>query len=593
MPLASSYRRVLPYFRRYRWVLAGGFLSVVLSRVLMVWAPRLLGQAVNALSRKGATDIHDGLALGWTFLGVTAAAGVFTYLMRICIVGTSRRVERDIKQLVFRHVQRLPQAHFDTTRTGDLLSRLTSDIEAVRFALGPGLMYVASTVLLVPLAIAQMTQVSGGLAGLTSIPLAGIGASVWLLAPGIMRRTRAVQDRMGDLSARAQESFAGARVVRAYATEAIEGRAFREANSALVRDTLGLATQRAWMMSLLYLLGGVGTLIVLWAGGRQVIDGSLSYGDLLTFLAYVGLLIWPMISIGWVVSSFQRSAAAMQRLDEILDTPIEAETSTAPTEAPARWEGAIRAEHLTFTYPGADRPALVDVSFELRAGQTLGLVGPVGCGKSTLLRLLTRRYTPPPGSLFLDGRDVCAVSLARLREAFAAVPQDAFLFSASLQDNLTVATGDDVEPARARAVLDVAGLTSEVATLPNGLDTVVGERGLTLSGGQKQRMTLARALLREAPVLLVDDALSAVDTHTEARILEHLRVEMRRRTTVIVAHRLGTVRDADVILVLEEGRVAEAGDHATLARGSGWYARTYERQRLEAALQDEPDGEAP
>lgn len=585
MARPTSYRRLLPYFRRHRRALLLGVGSVVASRVLMVVAPRMLGRAINVLRAGDEARLGEAVRMGWFFFLTTALAGVFTYTMRLFLVGASRHVERDMKSDLFAHVERLPAATFDRTRTGDLLARMTSDIEAVRFSFGPGLMYVGSTVVLVPLALASMIELNAPLTALTVLPLVAIGIVVRVLAPGIMRRTRAVQDRIGDLSARAQESFAGARVVRAYATEDVERGAFRQVNQALVAETLALARTRAWMTGTLYLLGGLGNLAVLWAGGRQVIAGTLGYGDLVVFLAYVGLLIWPMISIGWVVSSFQRSAAAMHRLEELFGREEEPSTLVPAVPVPDRWSGRLRADHLTFTYDGTREPALVDVSFDLPAGGTLGLVGPVGSGKSTLLALLTRRYSPPIGTLFLDGRDVTAVPLEALRAAFAVVPQDAFLFSTTLAENLAVATGGTLDATRAHEALKMAGLSEDVAGFPDGLDTVVGERGLTLSGGQKQRMTLARALLREAPVLLLDDTLSAVDTETEARILGHLLVEMRRRTTIVVAHRLGTVRHADRILVLDAGRVVESGTHDELVAAGGWYTRTHERQRLEARLE--------
>lgn len=592
MRLRSTYKRLLPYFRRHRATLVLGVACLVGGRLALVGAPRLLRVAINDLralaegAAGGPSARAEAILYGWLFLGASVVAGLLAFGMRRAIVGTSRHVERALKADVFRHVQRLPASFFDRTRSGDLLSRLTSDVEAVRFSLGPGLMYVSSTLVLAPLALASMIELHAQLALVVLAPLVGIGIVVRVMAPRVMRRSRAVQDRLGDLSARAQESFSGARVVRAYATEDVERAAFRSANAALMAETLGLAGHRAWMTGLLYLLGGLGNLAVIWLGGREVIAGRLDFGDLVAFLAYVSLLIWPMISVGWVVSSFQRSAAAMARLDQILDTPVEADMLLPPADLPTAWRGAIEAKNLAFTHEGRTERALDGVSFSLPAGGTLGLVGPVAGGKSTLIDLLVRRRNPPAGTLFLDGRDVLSIPLGALRSAFAVVPQDAFLFSDTLARNLEVATPAGLDPARAQEALDLAGLASEVATFPQGLETEVGERGLTLSGGQKQRMTIARALLREAPILVLDDATSAVDTETEAAIQGHLRTVMRRRTTIVVAHRLGTVRHADRILVLSGGRVVESGTHDELLVQAGWYARTYERQRLEARLEN-------
>ncbi|MDJ0521220.1 MAG: ABC transporter ATP-binding protein [Planctomycetota bacterium] len=583
--MRTAYRRILRYVPRYRLPLLLGALCVIGSRLLMVYAPRLLGEALNALERGGEASVDQAIGLGWVFLGVSLVAGVFTYLMRVFLVGTSRRAARDLQRDLFAHVESLPARFFDRTRTGDLLARMTSDVEAVRFSLGPGLMYVGSTLVLFPLAVISMVDLAPSLTLAALGPLLAIMVVVRLLGPGIMRRTRSVQEAIGDLSARAQESFAGARVVRAYATEPVEESAFGQENEGLVRETLGLANFRALLTGSLYVLGGGANLVVLWYGGNQVISGELGLGYLATFMLYVGMLIWPMISVGWVVSALQRSAAAMERIDEIFDRPAETSVATEPAVVPELTRGAIRVSNLTFQHEASARPALEGVSFEIEAGSTCALVGPVGAGKSTLLSLLTREYEPPSGAIALDDVDITSIPLQRLRSAFAVVPQDAFLFSTTLHANLEYAVDGELTAARAREVLRIAGLDEELTGFPKGLDTVVGERGLQLSGGQKQRTTVARALLREAPVLLLDDCLSAVDTQTEARILDALREAMRRRTAIVVAHRLSTVRDANLIVVLDAGRVVEMGTHADLVKAGGWYAETYAEQRLEAELE--------
>lgn len=581
------YRRVLGTLPRYLPAILAGTLCVVGSRLLMVRAPLELGNALEALGASGGANIEGARSAAVWFLAISGGVAVLTFLMRVLLVGASRHMERDLKRQVFDHLETLPASYFDRNRTGDLISRLTSDVEAVRWVFGPGFMYVGGTLVLFPMVLISMANISPALTGLAVIPLVGIMVVVRGLAPRIMQRTRAVQRQLGVLSAEAQESFAGARVVRAYAMEPHEVQAFGAENEALVKETLGLARVRATMQAGLYLLGGAAEAIVLIYGGHLVMEGELALGSLIPLLSYVGLLIWPMISVGWVVSAIQRAAAAMGRINEVLDTPSEQPVRVEGGDFTPPARGAISIRGLSYAYPGTDRYALRDLTLEIPAGSTLAVVGPVGSGKTTLLRLLARLYEPPSGTIHLDGTDVCAIPLEILRDAFAAVPQDAFLFSTTIRANLAYASSAPLTDARADAIVEVAGLERDVKLFPRGLETLVGERGLMLSGGQKQRVTLARALLRESPVLLLDDCLSAVDTVTEARILDALRIEMRRRTVLVVAQRLSTVRDADQILVLDEGRVVQTGSHEQLLAEGGWYARTWKRQRLQAAVEDE------
>lgn len=587
--MTSRYRRIWNHAKRYRSLLLLGAGALVAGAVLQIGAPRLLGSGINALkdtALDAATAVETAKRQVLFFLLLSVGSGAMMWATRRLLIGASRRIERDLKREVFDHIESLPASFFDRTRIGDLMSRLTSDVEAVRFPFGPGVMYVGRTLVIFPLALLSMGTISLPLTIATLAPLVLIMGVVRLIGPGIMKRSRAVQDQVGLLSARAQENFAGARVVRAYATETLEVDAFENENETLVHESVALARYRAMMMSSIYLLGGLAQLAVVWYGGTLYVEGQIELGDLVTFLSYVGMLMWPMISVGWVVSALQRAAAAMERLDEVLDAPAESSTLGAALglREPAR--GALEVEGLTFTYPGTSSPALEDIDLDVPAGTTLGVVGPVGAGKSTLLRVLPRLYEPPPGTIRLDGQDVSRVPLDVLRRQFSIVPQDAFLFSDTLRANLAYAVEEELTPARARLATEQAGLASDLENMPKGLETVVGERGLTLSGGQKQRTTLARGLLRESPVLLLDDCLSAVDTETESRILEGLRDHLRRRTAVIVAHRLSTVRHADQIVVLDAGRIVERGTHDELLEVGGWYAETFERQRLEGALED-------
>jgi ATP-binding cassette subfamily B multidrug efflux pump len=578
----ARWRTILRYLPAYRRQVAWGLLALLAGNVCMVFAPVFLREGIRYVETAIAADVPIQLGT----VAVFAASTVLTVLLggagafakRYLIVAVSRRLETDLRRELFAHIQRLPRRFFDRMRTGDLMSRATADVEAARMAVGPGVMYLLDSLTRAPLAIAVMLSVNPLLTAYALLPLAGVAAGLVFLAPRLQAASRAVQDALAEVTSRAQESFAGARVVRTFAVEPREERAMERLSEAYREANLRLARVRGWTAVLLTATGWVGLAVILLVGGRQVAEGSFDRGGLLLFQSYQLMLTWPMMAFGWVFGLFQRGAAGLDRIREVLGEPREPEAGVALPEV----RGAIAFRGLTFGYGGA--PVLRDVELDVPAGSTLGIVGPTASGKSTLVSLLPRLYDPPPATLFLDGRDVRELPLAQLRAAIAFVPQEAFLFSASIRDNIAFAAPSAGDEALRAAVRD-AHLEPDLARWPDGWDTVVGERGVTLSGGQKQRAALARALATQARVLVLDDALSAVDAETETQILASLRRYRAGRTVIVVSHRVSAVRDLDRIVCLDRGRIVEEGSHAALVARGGAYARLVRMQELEAEIE--------
>jgi ATP-binding cassette, subfamily B, multidrug efflux pump len=610
----SSLRRLFPYVARYRREVTFGLLCSLVAVAIQLAGPWILKYAIDDLTR-GVTSQKLLLYAGLTF-GSAIVGGVFRYLTRQALIGASRGMEYDLRNAFFAHLQTLPLGYYHAHRTGDLMSRATNDLSAVRMMIGPAVMYATTTVVLFIVALVLMLSINPKLTGFSLIALPMVSISVKYFGDAIHRRFERIQEQLSDLSAIAQETLAGVRVVRAYGQEATELERFRVANQTyLDRNRALIRLQGLFYPSMTFFLG-LSALVVLWLGSREVILGRMTLGEFVAFNAYLGMLSWPMIAFGWVTNLLQRGTASWKRMLEILDTPpaIRDEPgTTAAGEFPpiggAPLRGAIEFRHLNFAYNG--HRVLEDISLSIAPGQTVAILGPTGSGKSTLISLLPRLHDPPPGTVFIDGVDVRTIPLAVLRGAIGMVPQEPFLFSETIAENIAFgasrqqdAAGNGNGPAEAiaeglslpaappppadldavLAVATVARLDKDVDAFPQAWDTMVGERGLTLSGGQKQRTALARALLIDPPILVLDDALSAVDTYTEEEILSRLRGVMRQRTSLIVSHRVSTVRDADLIVVLDQGRIVERGRHEDLLRHGGAYAEMYRKQLLEEEL---------
>jgi ATP-binding cassette subfamily B protein len=583
---SSALRKLLPYVQRYRRAFATGLVCVIATTAFQLLSPWVLKYAIDDLHQAVTRD--KLLFYAALMLGVSLMRGIFLFLMRRIIIGASRDIEYDIRNDFFARLQQQPLAYYQARRTGDLMSRATNDLNAVRMMIGPAVMYSANTVLVFVIATGLMLKIDARLTLIALLPLPFVTVAVRYFGSAIHRRFEQIQAQLSDISAVVQEALSGVRVVRAYRQEAHETERFRRSNEEyLRRNRVLIRLQGAFYPSMTFFIG-LGSLMVLWMGSREVIRGRITLGEFVAFNGYLALLSWPMIAFGWVTNILQRGLASWGRMLEVIEhEPSISDAGVTGRGRAVPLDEAIEIRNLTFTYPGSARPALHDVSLRIEAGQTVAFVGATGSGKSTLISLLPRLHEPPPGSLTIGGVDVREIPLARLRGAIGFVPQEPFLFSTTIAGNVAFAetqdaadTGDAVATAAA-----VSRLDKDVADFPKGYATAVGERGITLSGGQKQRTALARALFVDPKILILDDALSAVDTYTEEEILSRLGAVMRRRTSIIVAHRISTVRDADRIFVLEDGGIAERGTHAELVTRNGLYAAMYRKQLLEEELQ--------
>ncbi len=580
--------RLFSYVTRYRRKFAIGVVTVLASRGGYLLAPAVTGWAVDDLKRGVTTD----KLVRWSalLLGIGLFGGVFRFLMRRILTGVSRDIEYDMRNEFFAHLEAMPASYFQANRTGDLMSRATNDLNAVRMMIGPAVMYLSDTVLAFVVALAAMLAIDWRLALVALVPMPCVSVSVKYFGTAIHKRFEEIQAQLSDLSAVAQEAFAGVRVVRAYAQERHQLDRFARSNEEFVRRNRRLiAVQGFFFPSMTFFLG-LGALVVVWYGSRQVIAGRITLGEFVAFFGYFTMLGWPMIAFGWVTNLIQRGMASWARMLEVLNTEpaiADNEMVRAKPDTTNVIGGDIEFRNLTFGFDGA--PVLHHISVQIAAGQTVALVGPTGSGKSTLISLLPRLYDPPPGTVFVDGTDIRQLPLAVLRGAIGFVPQESFLFSDTLAANVAFGFDAVSRPNRNRDdaihhAAAVARLDKDVVDFPRGYDTMLGERGITLSGGQKQRTALARAIAIDPKILILDDALSAVDTYTEEEILAGLRGVMRQRTSIIVSHRISTVRDADLILVLDNGRITERGTHDQLVGAGGLYAELHKKQLLEEEL---------
>ncbi len=600
--LPKSLRPLLPYLKRYRWGYVAGTLCVFLTNGIWILFPLVLGKAADDLN-SGVTR-HKLLLYAGILLAIATTKGIFQFLTRWIVIGVSRDIEFDLRNDLFQRLESLSYSYYQRHRTGDIMARATNDLNAVRMLLGPAIMYSANTLVYTAGALAFMISISPWLTLYTFLPLPAVSIVIQTFGRRIHERFERIQAMFSDISARAQENFSGARLIRAYVQEEAEIQAFETENQEYIRRSLKLVRLMGMLWPTLELMLGCAVVLVLWLGGREVIhglshvtlvtnlgtshpaitttlslSGSMSVGQFVSFSTYMMQLTWPIIALGWVINIFQRGTASLIRINEIMHE--QPEIKDAPGAQDREIEGEIEFRGLNFSYEG--KQVLHDLNLRVPAGSSLAIVGPTGSGKTTLVSLIPRIYDAEPGTVLIDGRPIRDYSLASLRRSIGFVPQETFLFSDRIRENIALGV-DSATDQEIHNAADAANIATDIEGFPEGYDTMVGERGITLSGGQKQRTAIARALIRNPKILILDDALSSVDTHTEDKILNHLRDVMQGRTTIFISHRVSTVRNADRIAVLHGGRIVELGTHDELLALNGYYSDLYNKQLLEEEL---------
>ncbi len=576
-----------PYIKRYWTSFVWGGLTLIIYNVSKAMVPLVVGGAIDDMQKHltAAAVEHNALRL----LGLAAISAIFLYLMRQIIIGASREIEFDIRNDMFAHLETQPPAFFQQHRTGDIMARSTNDLNAVRQLLGPAIMYSANTIVFTAVALPFMIRISPWLTLCAFVPLPFASVLVQYFGARIHTRFERIQAMFSDISAQAEENFSGARLIRAFAQEEAQIASFEEANREYIRRSLRLARLMAMLWPTLEFMLGISLMITLLVGGHQVVLHKMSVGDFTSYNVYMVQLIWPMIAIGWVVNLVQRGAASVVRIDAIMKLKPTIDDSRADASLVAQpIAGSIEFHNLSFAYATSTPEAkpvevLHDITLDIPAGSSLAIVGPTGSGKSTLVSLIPRLQEALSGGVLIDGRPVSDYPLATLRAAIGFVPQETFLFSDTIRENIAFgvpeATDAEIEEAARKA-----HIATEILEFPQGFGTIVGERGMTLSGGQKQRTAIARAILRDPRILIMDDALASVDTYTEEQILSAMRTAMQGRTTILIAHRVSTARNADRVAVLIDGRIVQLGTHDELLAREGYYADLFEKQSLEEEI---------